>query len=141
MNPEVRHVDARDAFGSVAALYRKRKRVAAFVLLPAFAFLGFALLFLSFRYVMLTAVCIIVMMLIADELTPQLICPVCQKKTRGKLERFCPVCGHASIGDSKRGSWAKCSNCGKELIRSRKTCFYPICFCTRCSAHLDDSGV
>jgi len=142
MNTEAPSIDARDEFRAVATVYRRRKRLASFIILPIFAFAGFAMFFLPSVYAIAGGVCFIVLAVVADAFTPKLDCPVCRKKTDSELDQFCPACGHASImKPSKSRSWPKCSNCGKQLVRARGSAYYSICFCTHCSAHLDDEGV
>jgi len=107
-----------------------------------FAFTGFAMFFLPTAYAVTGGVCFIISAIVTDAFTPKLNCPVCRKKADSKLERFCPECGHATITEPKEfWSWPKCRTCGKQLIQAKGTTRYLICFCTHCSAHLDDKGL
>jgi hypothetical protein len=142
MNTEVSNVDARETFRPLAIVYRRRKRAASFIILPVFAFTGFAMFFLPSAYAWVGGACFIVLAIVADTFTPKLSCPVCRKKTDSKLDRFCPECGHESISKpSGFWSWPKCGNCGKQLVHARGRPYWSICYCTHCSAHLDDDGL
>jgi ribosomal protein S27E len=143
MLAEPESVDVRSAFHPIATSYRKRKRVASFVIVPVILFLIFAMFVLhSTTYAIIGVVCFAVLAVVADIFTPKLICPSCLKKADSRLEQFCPECGHATIIDAGRSwSWPRCGTCGKQLVFSRGRPFYSIRFCTHCAAHLDDEGV
>jgi hypothetical protein len=85
MNTEAPSIDARDDFRPVATVYRRRKRLASFVVLPIFAFTGLAMFFLPFVYVIASGVCFVVVAVVADAFTPKLDCPVCRKKADAEL--------------------------------------------------------
>ena len=142
MIPKAPDVDARREFLSVATAYRRRKRLASFVILPMFLFTGFAAILLSRAYALAGGLSFVAMVTLADFFIPKLACPVCHAEADKKLGKFCPACGHATIRAGKGiWSWPRCSTCGKQLVHTKGNAYYPICYCTHCSAHLDDEGL
>jgi hypothetical protein len=142
--PPEEQAELRATFAPVAREYRRRMRVAKFVVAAALGclLLGLVVPKLLDPWAVAGFLSCWVMLVSIAFLSPKLLCPACANKIDKGLGPFCPECGADAL---QRGGWfraPRCSTRGRAMQVGRGNARgYKIRACTHCGMWLDDKGL
>jgi hypothetical protein len=132
----------REAFGSIAAGYRRHARIAysAMGAGAACVLLGMILPKFAFPWLISSIFIVFFVVLGSAMSAPSLVCPGCSNYIEHSFGPYCPECGKKQL---QPGSWSgqrRCIACGKTM-GGGKARGYTIRFCTHCGVMLEEKGL